>query len=45
MGAVVGAAFGLALGAILVRWGFWPALVALILAVGGGFLGRIYVGD
>ena len=42
---VVGAAFGLALGAILVRWGFWAALVALVLALIGGFLARHYVGD
>jgi hypothetical protein len=42
---VVGAAFGLALGAILVHWGFWPALVALLLALAGGWLGRHYVGD
>jgi uncharacterized membrane protein YjjB (DUF3815 family) len=43
--AVVGAAFGLVIGAILVRYGFWPALATLILAVVGGFLGRYYVGD
>ena len=42
---VVGAGFGLALGAILVHWGFWPAVVALIFALIGGWLARHYVGD
>ena len=44
-GAVVGAAFGLILGAIWMRYGFAAALVAAILAVAGGLLGRYYVGD
>ncbi len=42
---VVGAGFGLALGVILFRLGFWPAVVSLLLAITGGWLARHYVGD
>jgi hypothetical protein len=44
-GAIVGAGFGLALGAMWVHYGFWTALGAAFLAVVGGLLGRYYVGD
>ena len=43
--AVVGAAFGLALGVVWARFGFAWALLGLVLAVVGGFMGRFYVGD
>ena len=43
--AVVGASFGLALGAVWIHWGFAAALMGLVLAVVGGFLGKFYVGD
>ena len=33
------------LGAVWIHWGFAAALMGLVLAVVGGFLGKFYVGD
>ena len=44
-GAVVGAAFGLALGFIWSRYGFGAALGTALLAAIGGYLGRHYIAD
>ena len=44
-GSVVGAAFGLAVGVIGFRWGWGAALLGAVLALVGGFLGRLYVGE
>jgi len=42
-GAVVGAAFGLVLGAVGAAWGFKALLSVALLALIGGFLGRLYL--
>ena len=44
-GVVAGAGFGLALGTIWALRGFWPALLAAVLALVGGLLGRFYLGE
>jgi hypothetical protein len=41
--AVVGAAFGLAIGVVCVTKGFWLALVVAVLVVFGGILGVLLI--
>jgi len=42
---VVGAAFGLGWIAIWARFGFLWAILAAVVAIVGGFIGRFYVGE
>ena len=43
MGALIGAAFGLAIGMVFVLGGFWQGLVCLIFALVGAALGKIFL--
>ncbi len=43
--ALIGAGMGIALAAILAFGGFWQFLVAVLFAVVGGMVGRLWVGE